>query len=72
MGVTLSYHKRDEYLKLTAEQKQELYVWRESSANSNTNRKKPKDDKSTKCPTYTRETSESDKQMKRIISSAIA
>ena len=39
--VNLRYHKRDEYLKLTAEQKKELYVWRESSAGSG---KKFKDD----------------------------
>ena len=39
--VNLRYHKRDEYLNITAEQKKELYVWRESSAGSG---KKFKDD----------------------------
>ena len=33
MGVYLRYHKQNEYLKLTNEQKQELHEWSESSAN---------------------------------------
>ena len=45
--VNLCYHKREEYLKLAAEQNQELHVCRESSAGSN---KKPKDGKTTKRP----------------------
>ena len=38
-GVNLRYHKRDEYLKLAAEQKKELHFWRESSAGSDKNPK---------------------------------
>ena len=66
-GVNLRYHKREECLKLIAEQKQELHVWRESSAGAN---KKPKDDKTTKRPAKHNK-SDNDKRMKRMISSAI-
>ena len=48
-GVNLHYHKRDEYLKIAAEQKKELHVWRESSAGSD---KTFKDDKSNKLPAH--------------------
>ena len=66
-GVKLGYHKREEYLKLTTEQKQELHVWRESSANSNN---KSKDGKTAKRPAKY-DKSDNDKRMKRMISSAI-
>ena len=49
-GVYLRYHKRDEYLKLTAEQKKELHEWRDQSSTSKTNGEKPRDDKSAKRP----------------------
>ena len=67
-GVNLRYHKRDEYLKITTEQKKELHVWLESSAGYD---KMFKDDKSNKLPAH-RVKFDTDKWMKRMISSAIA
>ena len=67
-GVNLRYHKIDEYLKLTAEQKKELHVWRESSAGSDKNFKYGK---SNKRPAH-RVKSDTNKRMKRMISSAIS
>ena len=71
-GVSLRYHKRDEYLKLTAEQKKELHKWRDSSSTSKTNGKKSRDDKSAKRPKPDRANNNSDKRLKRLISSVIA
>ena len=71
-GVSLHYHKRDEYLKLTAEQKKELHKWRDSYSTSKTNGKKPRDDKSAKRPKPDRANNDSNKRLKRLISSAIA
>ena len=67
-GVNLRYHKRDEYLKLAAEQKKELHFWRESSAGSD---KKFNYDKSNKRFAH-RVKLDTNKRMKRMISSAIA
>ena len=71
-GVSLRYHKREEYLNLTAEQKKELHEWRDSSSTSNTNVKTPRDAKSPKRPKTDRANNDSDKRLKRLISSAIA
>ena len=62
-SVNLCYQKRNEYLKLTAEQKKELHVWRISSSGSDKNFK---DDKSNKRLAY-RVKFDNDKRMKQMI-----
>ena len=61
-GVSLRYHKRDEYLKLKAEQKKELHEWRVSSSTYKANGKKSRDDKSGKRPKPDRANNDSDKR----------